>query len=124
MPTHYEIDCTNRLILSFATGTLTDDEMDAHRKRLAADPDFDPEYRQLADFRGVTRLEITTARLREFAADNPWKKRTRRAFVCGSNEVFGMSRMFQLLTDGASAEVGVFRDLEEARAWLGLDPLT
>jgi len=121
MPARYEIDTARRLVLSSAFGTFTDDDMRAHLRELVADPAFDPEFRQLLDFREVTRLEITSAAVRELAARNPWKQPTRRAFVCGSDEVYGMSRMYQMLVDGGSADLAVFRDMVAASSWLGIE---
>jgi hypothetical protein len=36
--------------------------------------------------------------------------------------VFGLSRMYQAFRSDSPAEIGVFRELHEARAWLGLPP--
>ena len=35
---------------------------------------------------------------------------------------FGLARMFEALSDPSEPEVRVFRDLSEARTWLGTDP--
>lgn len=35
---------------------------------------------------------------------------------------FGTARMYQTMTDEQPAHVQVFRDMAEARAWLGLPP--
>ena len=123
MPASYRIDRARRLVLSSATGVLTHDDLRAHMRNLAGDSNFDPSFRQIFDFRAVTNLEVTGAALRELAQSNPWKKRTRRAFVCDRDVLFGMARMFQLLTNGAPAEIQVFREMSEALAWLGLDAI-
>ncbi len=38
------------------------------------------------------------------------------------DEVFGMARMYEIRTDENPLQVRIFRDIEEARAWLGLPP--
>lgn len=47
---------------------------------------------------------------------------TWRAAVADSELVFGMSRMYELRKGEHGAEVRAFRDIQEARAWLGLEP--
>jgi hypothetical protein len=123
MSIRYVIDEFRRVVVSTATGIFTDEDMRVHARKLAADATFDPEFRHLVDFRGVDRLEVSSDGVRENAAGNPWTKSTRRAVVCGSDEVYGMARMFQLLTEGDSPEVRVFREMSEARVWLELDPI-
>jgi hypothetical protein len=90
-------------------------------RRLAADPDFDPAYRQLVDLRGISKVDVTGAGLRSLGRANPWNEPTRRAIVCGLDVVFGMARMYQLLTDEDPHEVRVFREISEALDWLALD---
>ena len=48
-------------------------------------------------------------------------KRARRAYLVPTDEVHGMMRMFSLLSDFESDEFQIFRDMVEARRWLGLD---
>ena len=38
-----------------------------------------------------------------------------------TKEVYGMVRMFSLLSDFESDVIQIFRDMAEARRWLGLD---
>ena len=45
---------------------------------------------------------------------------SRIALVSERDRTFGLLRMFQLLGDDLHAEIGVFRTLGEAQAWLGL----
>jgi hypothetical protein len=40
--------------------------------------------------------------------------------VADGDAVFGLSRLFQALRSESETELRVFRDLGEARAWLGL----
>jgi hypothetical protein len=123
MPAHYKIDKARRLVSSVATGTFTDDDLRGHTRGLAADPDFDPSFRQIFDLRGITDLDLTGPQMRERARENPWKEGSRRAFVCSREVVYGMARMYQLLTDDGPDEIRVFRKMSEALAWLGLDTI-
>jgi hypothetical protein len=62
MPITYRIDTKQGLVLTAATGVLTDDELLEHKRALAADPTFSPGMRQLSDVRGVERLAVTLSR--------------------------------------------------------------
>ena len=123
MSTHFEIDHARRLVRSTSTGRLTDEDLRAHNRELIDSSDFDPVYRHLWDVRGVTELDVTTGGLRGVRSSLPWTKHTRRAFVCGSDEVFGVARMAEMLNDEGPSEIHVFRDMSEATDWLGLDPI-
>jgi hypothetical protein len=119
----YRIDTPRRLVLTTACGALTDEESRTHVRELTADPEFDPSFRQLADFREVTSVELTNAGVRAVARKNPWKAGARRALVCDQNVLFGIARMFELLSDGGEDEIQVFREMSDAQAWLGLDKI-
>jgi len=100
---------------------LTDEDLRAHNRGLIDSSDFDPAYRHLWDVRGVTELDVTSDGLRSAKGSSPWTKHTRRAFVCGSDEVFGVARMAEMLNDEGPSEICVFRDMSEATGWLGPD---
>jgi hypothetical protein len=50
----------------------------------------------------------------------PFGAGARRAIVVGSDVVYGMARMYQILRDTAPDHLEVFRDLASNVAWLGL----
>jgi hypothetical protein len=124
MPITYRIDTDQGLILTAATGVLTDEELLKHKRALAADPDFSPGMRQLSDVRGVERLEVTPEGVRLMVAlDRDQADQLgdwRLAIVTTADFVFGTARMYQSMTDEEQNRVQVFRDMAEARSWLGL----
>jgi hypothetical protein len=126
MPITYRIDTKQGLVLTAATGVLTDDELLEHKRALAADPAFSPDMRQLSDVRDVERLAVTPDGVRLMVAlDRDQSDQLgdyRLAIVAGADFVFGTARMYQNMTDDRLAHVQVFRDMAEARAWLGLPP--
>jgi len=111
-------------VYSVATGVLTDDDIITHQQRLAQDPDFKADLRQLFDARGVTQVEVTPETLRHRADANPFGYGARRAIIAPGDVVFGLARLFQLTANarGHRDELQVFRSSAEARAWLGLPP--
>ena len=121
MPVSYRIDTARRLVLTNGGGTLTDEEIRTHVHELTIDPEFDPSFHQLADFREVTSVELTSPGVRAVAGKNPWQVGARRALVCDQDVLFGIARMFELFSAGGEDEIQVFREMSDAQAWLGLD---
>jgi hypothetical protein len=125
MPISYRIDPERSLILSTASGVVTDEHVLAHKKALNADPDYDASMKELTDLRAVTELDVTTqgiAAMASYDHDNPnTEGRHRLALVASESLVFGMARMYQMTTVESDSRVGVFRTMEDARAWLDLE---
>ena len=107
--------------MSRGEGTLSDDDLRGHQAAVRADPKFDPGFRQLWDFRAVSEVAVSTDCVRDLSRTSSFAEGSRRALVVHSDLQFGLARMFQTLTEHTPHVVGVFRDLDEARAWLGLD---
>jgi len=121
MPFTYHIDKINEIVFVNAAGEFIAEDFRIHKRRLADDTDFDPHYGILLDLLSITKLRLSTAETGEFATSYIFHKRARRAYVTPRNEVYGMMRMFALLGDFKSDEFQIFRDMAEARRWLGLD---
>lgn len=118
MPCAYTIDLTRSLVLSRGWNTVTDRELLAHVRTLTADPRFARNFRQLADLRDVTDVQVTAPTIREMARLNPFGPGARRAVVVTSDVVFGMARMYQILADESSDELQIFRNVDDALRWL------
>ena len=121
MPVTYHIDKINKMVFVNATGEFTAEDFRMHRRRLADDPDFDPQYGVLFDLRSITEFPISSAETRGFSMEYIFHKRARRAYLVPTEEVHGMVRMFSILSDFESDVIQIFRDMAEARRWLGLD---
>jgi len=120
MPISYRIDADARLVRTVADGVLTDAELLAHKAQLAADPAFQAGMHQLSDVRGVERLDVSADGVRSFVAHDAQHVERfaghRMAIVASEAVVFGMARMYQTMS---SVDVGVFRNIEDALAFLG-----
>ena len=123
MPIETSIDSRTGLRVHVATGTLTPDELenallDAYRR-----PDYRPEANSLCDVRGVGIGTFTGEEIRR-VVDTVLKHRgappgTRTAIVVGRDLVYGLARMFAHQLEAKSpSDVAVFRDMDEAMAWL------
>ena len=120
MPGSYMIDVPNRLVVTQAWATVNDAELLAHAKQLGADPRFLPDFRQIADFSHVGEARVTREALRELGRINPWGAGAHRAVITPQDLLFGMARMYELMSDQRPEEFRIFRDIPTAVAWLGL----
>jgi hypothetical protein len=122
MPITYHIDPERRLVLTHASGILTDADLLAHKDRLARDAAFDPGMRQLSDLRAIQRLDVSAAGVRAMVdhdtANAPRRAGHRMALVVPTDDAFGMARMYQIMGRHEDGNVGVFRSMPEAEAWL------
>ncbi|HJP59883.1 MAG TPA: hypothetical protein VJ865_07780, partial [Gemmatimonadaceae bacterium] len=64
---------------------------------------------------GVSTSTVNAASLDQYFAPG-----TRRAFVATTDAVFGMARMFAMRAESVGQTIQVFRDLTQAREWLGI----
>ena len=122
MPAEYELDLALGLVRTKEWGVLTEDDLRELYERIRSDPAFDPSFRQLCDLREVTKITTTAEALRFLAQSRVFSPGSRRAFVVGRAVDFGLARMFQAYSEVAGQTVEVFREMDEAKVWLGLEP--
>jgi hypothetical protein len=126
MPIRIRVDAASRVRYSVFEGTVGDDELVDAYADVLGDPNFDPTLNDLVDARGVRRLEVTPAGLRRLADLVQQVDRlllpTKVAVVAPDDIAYDAGRMYEAIRAGQSApaEHRVFRDMAEARAWLGL----
>jgi hypothetical protein len=118
MPCGYIIDLARSLVLSRGWDIVTDRELLAHVRALTIDPRFSRDFRQLVDLRDVTDVQITASCIREMVRLNPYGAGARRAVVVTNDVVFGMARMYQILSDESPDELQIFRKVDDALEWL------
>ena len=119
MPAFYQIDKQRRLVMSTASGVLTRDGVFAPQQQLLSDPDFEPSFSPLADFKHATRIDLSADDVRIFAESTIFSADSRRAFIVGTDFAYGLGRMFEILRESKD-EHGIrdFRSLEEALDFL------
>jgi hypothetical protein len=121
----FRIDTVQGVVLFKATGKFSDEEMLNCIENVVADPAFKPEFNHLADLRDVDEFEPRSTEIRTRAYrdhDSVRLNASRIAIVSSSDLVYALSRMYATLMEGASVSVRVFKDIGEARKWLGLPP--
>jgi hypothetical protein len=124
MPTSYRIDIDAGIVFDRAWGVLTDAEVASHARALVADSRFNPDFRQLADFRDVTEVRFTASDVRTEAAATIYSLQAHRAFVVPMDVASGLARVYELSPHSAPVTLGVFRRMGDALIWLGLSPAT
>ena len=122
MPITFQIDVDQNLILTTASGTLTDEDVLGLKTQLVQHPDFRLGMGELSDIRNIDRLAVTPAGVRAMVQQDKDHQdhvaSHKLALVISEDVAFGMARMYQMLTESTMENVGVFRDLDEAKAWL------
>ena len=120
MPCDCELDLARRWVRLRAWGVVTYDEVVASRRKFTTDPNFTPDFSELADAREVTRIAITTAQVGELAAAHIFGPRSRHAIVAPGRETYNTTRRYQIFREinGSEEQIRQFRSIEEAEAWL------
>ena len=125
MPIDYRIDSTRQVVLTHAWGVLTDADILTLKERLIRDPDFTDGMDELSDVSDIERLEVSSYGVELMVAHdrrNGSLRRHRLAIVVPGDRVFGMARMYQLMSGERDQNVGVFRSFPEAQEWLDAAP--
>ena len=128
MPISIRTDATARLRHATLGGVVDDAELVDAYSGVLADPNFDPTLNDLVDARGVRRVDVTPAGVRRLAElvqqIDKLLLPTKIAVVADDEIAYNAARMYEAIRVGqnAPAEHRIFRDMGEARAWLGLGP--
>ena len=120
MQINRHIDPKRQIAIAVVTGTITVAEVRADVMQLASTPYAGSDMPGLIDMRNATAglnaddlLEIAETVKRARAIG-----RTRRALLVGNDLMFGLYRMFASFATGGATEYRVFRDEDQALAWL------
>ncbi|MDP1891938.1 MAG: hypothetical protein Q8K55_13675 [Gemmatimonadaceae bacterium] len=123
MPADYLINRNLGVVFSQAWGVLTDTDLLEHQRRLAKDLRFQPDFNQIFSFEDVTVVEVTPAGIQTLAERTLFGAGSRRAFVVqpGAMKMFGLMRMFEILTAEHPDKLRVqFDHLAMALEWIGV----
>jgi len=125
MPCRYVIDAEHGLVISTAWDRVTFAEADAHQDRLASDPSFNPDFKQLVDATKVTDLDISIDEAKTIFGRKTFSSSSRCAFLGRGLSILGMGRLIEAQAEMAEGrkQVRVFSDRESALKWLGLETL-
>lgn len=121
MPVTYQLDRAGRLVVTTCAGEVTLGEVLEHFRELEAQPSLPERLDVLLDLSAVSSLPKSD-QVREAArsverltAKLTWGY---LCIVASRDALFGMSRVFEALTETFFEEVCVFRRREDAEQWL------
>jgi hypothetical protein len=131
MPIEHTIDHHNRLVQATARGIMTDQDVFTYQRAVWSRGDV-AGFNELIDMSHVERIELpSAARLvllaQVAAASDAPAAASRLAIVAPGDHAFGLGRMYQAhraLEPGSTKQVGVFRSMPEALAFLGIEQIT
>jgi hypothetical protein len=118
------IDTQRGIVFSRTWGVLTDDEVISHATNLKDDPRFSPGLKQIIDFRDLVHMQLTSHGVRTLAHLNPFRPDAKRAFIIDNDDALALSRAFFTYTEAGVDGYTLFRGLEPAMEFVGLDPKT
>ena len=123
MPYRYNFLPEHHIIVVRWTGDLTAEGIIEFLRDLVAHPDFRPNLNRLYDFSNAN-VELTVTGLRAIGTEiqnlDEAHGDRRVAFLVHQDLAYGMMRMFTAIGENLKADMKVFRDEAEARAWIGL----
>ena len=123
MPVTYTIDTKERLIRTRCMGMLKLAEVVEHFRELERDPECTDRLDVLLDVSEVQSLP-SASQIRAAALEvKKIQKKVRFdacAIVAVTDALFGMLRMFEVMTQDYFRVIRVFRAVTEAEAWLAL----
>jgi len=120
LPVEYCIDAEQGVVYTTLKGKVTFAEFAEHLKALAADPDFRNDMCELLDGGDAETDEFNIGQIMSFKQSHVWGANARRALTASSDLGYGLFSIFQKTDDGEHGDVQLFRDITEARRWLGL----
>ena len=118
-----DLDSEQRMGRFEATGVLSQEEVLQAARDLVDHPDFGDGYSVLVDLTSVEEVPISGADIRaRVDLDRSLFDRidkTRFAIVAQREYVFGLARMYQAMMEDSSFDIRTFREIDQARSWLG-----
>ena len=118
MPVTYTLDLERRLLIVRAWGVLVDSDVQAGRQELLDHPDFERDFGQLFDAREVDEVQLSVEIMGRMAQTSILARESRRAFVAATPYQYRVACLFVTLAQPYQPNVQVFRDVDEALAWL------
>ena len=118
LTTTYSVDCSARVVFTSICAPLTLGDLIALGDALRNDPSFDPTFDELLKVSPGSAIDLRYADVQAATTADPFSKQSRRAIVVHADVDYGVARMYELMHGG---HIHVFRSLETAREFLGLN---
>jgi len=125
MPIEYDIITDKKLVLAKGSGVITGIDVIRHLDALAVDDRYKAPMKKLVDYRTIDSIRISLKEAYSIAQKKIKLASVfsgeRCAFVSPTDVTYGSSRVHQALVDGAGLKTAVFRRIEDALEWLGVN---
>ncbi len=113
------------LLITTWSGAVTDAEMMAAYRAAYADSRWVPGFNEVTDLRRANVGAVTSDGLRgvrRLVAESVagFSGRFKTAILAPTDLGFGISRMYEMMSDESAESVRVCRDADDAAAWVGI----
>ena len=123
MPVVLKIDPQRRVVYSAFYGRITDDELLSHRKAIATDPDFNPEFTDIVDFSAVTDVAVSESGVAAQAAKpSLFSSEVMHIIVAPADVMFQLGGKFKEFAQSTRPNVFIVRTRAEAYQLLSSKP--
>jgi len=125
MPILYKIVPDKNFAYVKASRKVTVDEIMTAGARMFAEAEWANGFNILCDYRETTEFNLSNEDIQRVVAQDkahePNFDKSKSAIVATSDLVFGLSRMWEILSENTNLTTMVFRDIHKAIAWLKID---
>ena len=119
MPVSLTIHPERRLVYSAFHGDVSEEEFLQHAHTIRSHPNFDPNFSEIVDLRGVTELRASTETLRRVAGEESlFHRESKHVVIAAPGLIFRLARMFQVVAEETRPKLKVVRTPEEAFDYL------
>ena len=125
MPILYRIVPDKKVAYIKASGNVSVDEIMIEGARMFAETEWENGFNILCDYREITEFDLSNEDIHKVTDQDklhePIFDKSKCAVVATSNLVFGLSRMWEILSQNTNLTTMVFKDIREAIDWLEMD---
>ena len=115
MPVVLKIDRQRKVVYSSFYGKITDKELLSHRERIAAEPEFNSGFDEIADFTGVVQADISEAVLAAIAnSPSLYSEKSLHIIVAPEALSFQFANKFKVIAEGKRRNLFVVRSRADA----------
>ena len=125
MPVKYKIVSDQKFVYVKATGEVTADEIMIEGARMFTDSEWINGFNILCDYRKITEFDLKSSDLSQIVEQDknnePLFDKSKYAIVADSDLVFGISRMWEILSENNLITTMIFRNTIDSLRWLNLE---
>ena len=120
----HTINQEHGVVLSTWVGVISDSDLLQSYKQLYEDERWKPGFHEIVDAREAQVSDVTSTGLRRLSSMVEGYVAGvgfRTAIVASKDLHFGLARLYEAVSDASPETVMVFREMDEAIEWIGVD---